>query len=345
MKNIQGGTASPSPDYPQNINVVTGDNSLVISGKNLFNLTGEAHGDNVTVSINDGVVSMTWTNGFDVTLSDEVLLNSSDTYTISFKHKGNAVKLRNVLVDNTNLVTTNSDTSYVQYSYSFTGVSGFKSRFARQDNTGTAEIKDIQIEKNATATTYEAYRTPTTYTIDLGTLELVKLEDNKDKLYKSNGNWYKHKIIEKMILKGSGSESWAVYSAGGSTPRRFGLEDRVRFYANSIPVISNYFIGSVLPNASTPDLAVWTQTNYLGITDRNSKWANATAFKTWLQSNNVTVYYVLQTAEEIQITNSTLISQLEAIHLATGSNTIEFNGNTLVTGLDVNYIEEASPHL
>ena len=72
-------------------------------------------------------------------------------------------------------------------------------------------------------------------------------------------------------------------------------------------------LGVKYHGAGAPDLRIWTQTNYLGITDINSKWANVSNLKTWLQSNNVIVYYKLQTPTEEEITEPTLINQLNAI--------------------------------
>lgn len=144
-------------------------------------------------------------------------------------------------------------------------------------------------------------------------IDLCKIGDSQDYIYKKGANWYKSKIIEKITLTGSSSENWGLYSAVGSSPRRFGLNDTTRFYMNSIPIMSDYFIGDNIPGSLSPDLAIWTQTNYLGITDKNSYWADVTALKTWLASHNVTVYYKLQTAQQIQITEQNLINQLNSL--------------------------------
>ena len=51
---------------------------------------------------------------------------------------------------------------------------------------------------------------------------------------------------------------------------------------------------------------------------------NYQALKTWLSTHNTTVYYALSTPTAIEITDSTLISQLETVKRS-------FNGQTNIT--------------
>ena len=84
-------------------------------------------------------------------------LNTSKSYTISFKHRGDALHLRNSAVSETNILETTTDTNYKLYSLTLTDISSFKFKFVRKTNAGTAYIKDFQIEENTEATDYEEY--------------------------------------------------------------------------------------------------------------------------------------------------------------------------------------------
>ena len=64
--------------------------------------------------------------------------------------------------------------------------------------------------------------------------------------------------------------------------------------------------------------------------------------KTWLSSNNVTLRYVLATATDTTITDTTLIAQLEAIRTASlqnGTNTITntATGSNLAGDMEIGY--------
>ena len=360
MSHTQDGIASANPDYPQEVKNVTGENSIIVSGKNLFKNTDitKYHSNNGAItSIETGIkIANTATAGTNFVtipvLDVSNYVGEKFTLKTNWTTSGGAdgqVILGLCDANGGNRIagvygyTSGSDVTYTIPTLS---TSTYLACWFYCNTTGSVAIGDaveyenLQIEKGESSTPYEAYRTPTTYTIDLGTLELVKLEDNKDKLYKSNGNWYKHAVIGKSIY--TGSENWQLYSESGSQPRRLAVQEVDKWTDDSMPMVADRFTCGL--KNSQNDLEMWTQLKYLVITDKNSKWANATALKTWLGLNPTTVYYPI-TATNIEITNATLISQLEAIHLATGTNVIGFSGDTLVSGIDINYIGEASPHL
>lgn len=58
----------------------------------------------------------------------------------------------------------------------------------------------------------------------------------------------------------------------------------------------------------------------------NSVATNENDFKTWLSSNNLIIYYILQNPQETEITNKTLINQLENIK----NNAYSYLGTTIV---------------
>ena len=151
--------------------------------------------------------------------------------------------------------------------------------------------------------------------------------------YLAKGKWYIEKNIGKVVLDGS-ETGWALYNAIGSQPRRFGLYQS-KWYKDSISILSNYFIGDLV--ASQVDLSIWTQINYLGITDKNSYWASANDLKTWLGTHNTIVYYVLATPTYTEITNEELISQLNSIELLDGLNNISITSANLSMIMNLHY--------
>ena len=49
---------------------------------------------------------------------------------------------------------------------------------------------------------------------------------------------------------------------------------------------------------------------------KDSTYTDSTTFKTWLSTHNTSVYYVLETPTTTEITDTTLINQLEELYIA-----------------------------
>ena len=167
----EGNTALPYEEYK-------GKSYEINLGKNLFDLT------NITMSrgtatLENGEINLTWSGGFNLDLSNVVYnLVKGTSYTISFKHKGNSLYLRNRQAGITNVIETNTDSDYTTYSKTLNNITAFEFRFVRKDTTGTAYIKDIQIEKSSTPTSYAPYKTP---------IELCKIGTYQDFIKKGVG--------------------------------------------------------------------------------------------------------------------------------------------------------------
>lgn len=109
----------------------------------------------------NGVAKLMWTGGFDVFFlnNSEQYLNDLDTtkeYTISFKHKGNAIRMSNYATSQYN-VDTNNDNDYVKYSFTVTGVSFIRLDVIRKDTSGTAYIKELMVYEGTDDKLYEPY--------------------------------------------------------------------------------------------------------------------------------------------------------------------------------------------
>ena len=191
--------------------------------------------------------------------------------------------------------------------------------------TGNVEVT-ITNENNAESKTLP---------VSLGNIELCKIGDYQDYLYKNNGKWYKHKVINKYIC--TGEENWVYSSYWSKTNTNVfyaNVKDDINFPDwNSNTSICNYFITYSRNDMYSLDDNGFCFSGTAGITVasftvRINK-AIATdlaAFKSWLSTHNIILYYELKTAIEEQITDATLISQLEEI-----SKALSYQGQTNIT--------------
>lgn len=307
---IQDGT--PTPDSPIAVQTVTGNQSIKIEGKNLFNLTSISMSSG-TATLENGEINLTWSGGFNLDLSNIVsnLINGT-SYTISFKHKGNALYLRNRKAGSTNVLETNTDSDYTTYSITLNNITAFEFRFVRKDTTGTAYLKDIQIEKGSTASEdYYPYNSQT-YPITLGNIELCKIGDYKDRIYKENGKWYLYKEIGKYVFTGNetftsqsyGTNSWLVNSIINTISN-----DNLKL------CISNIFTGiSKSERNNEVSNSIYANTT-TALYIRNTSFASQSQIQSATNGNYL--YYVLATPTTTEITDTELLAQLTLLSNAT----------------------------
>ena len=301
-----GGTPSPNPDYPQQIEVVTGNNTIKQTGKNLFNASIQAgtYGDTVYTVTSDGLITQSasdgsgWSSG----TNRRFTLNAG-TYTISIigKNNNNNIQLRNI-TDEEDLVLTNSNTG--TFTLDETKTLAFKTY------SGTYPVSYyVQIEKGSSATTYEPYQN-TNYTLNLGSIELCKIGDYQDYIYKDNGKWYKHSEIGKIVL--DGSENWS----NRSFPDNSYLSIKMTLNVGVNGGFCNYFTSNNNYDIVNEHMTISKQWNELcfAILKNRLSTGDAVGFKDWLSTNTPIVYYVLATPTDEEITDTTLISQLNAIN-------------------------------
>ena len=209
---------------------------------------------------------------------------------------------------------TNTTTGYSSYTFTTpNNCNGiyiqFRSTIERiAKGTYKVEVGDItqaQLEKGSTASVYEPY-------------------GYKDK-------WYLYKAIGKVVL--NGSESWN-YEGG-----RFVLSFLISALdiAGRQEVYSNYF---KYLSSSSADYGIFvykaSSTNYqIYIYDKD--YTTASNFQTWLSTHNTTVYYVLSTPYTMEITDSELLGQLNAVNLLTGLNNISLSSPYRPAILNLHY--------
>lgn len=175
-----GGIASPNPDYPQDIRVVSGDNSIEICGKNMFddsivtNLWSE-YSTNKIVSANGANLhkfnckqgdTFTLKATYDSASSNSVIL-------IQFFDSNDNSLGRYASANDTTLTLTKTAPANTSYAY-----------MGRYLNTPTT----IQLEKNNQATNYEPYKEGT-YPINLGVKNLWDVNNLQSGFLPQSGSY------------------------------------------------------------------------------------------------------------------------------------------------------------
>ena len=162
------------------------------------------------------------------------------------------------------------------------------------------------------------------YPINLGNIELCKIGDYQDYIYKSNGNWYLHKEIKKAIL--DENIHWSLNSTDGYRFLTTFLVPQIKpltlLYCDKFKGStsnSQLFVSGYVVNPASGSIS-FCESDITTLSD----------WKTWVSNNNLLVYYILATATDTQITDTTLIQQLDNLKNATlfnGVNNISVEGN------------------
>ena len=314
----QNGT--PTPDNPVDVNFVDGNQTVTINGKNLWNMDGISASGNATVEESNGEYKITWTGGFDAALPTVGDLDANRTYTLSFKHKGAAINIKKVGAS-TSLFTAPQDTEYKTYTYTFTGETGLNLEIIRNGTTTnvSAFVKEFQVEAGSEATTYIEYQSADTRIVDVAPYHLCKIGDHQDYIYKSGDDWYVHKEIGEITLDGTTEGTWTYLSDAGHERFVVTVADialQTPYAADTPPIqYCAYFEGSNGYHTYTGDLdnIISGHNNNHQIVIRATQFTSLEAFKTWLAANTPTVYYVLATPTNTQVTNGTSITNWNAM--------------------------------
>lgn len=342
-------TSIPNPSYPSPINVVTGTQEVEICGKNILDFTKALYKNNSSISAPSDIQANSFSMTGKGTWGNEAFLyklENNTNYTISatFKSTTNAktgfsiygnneLSVSNLTTITSNVNTTLTPNTETRISVSFNSGNyeyiairlwNNASGTAFSDNQ-TMTITNAQLELGSTATSYEPY-TSQSYTLHLGDLELTKIGSYQDYIYYDNGKWYKYGAIGKAVL--NGSESW-VYNAvsQGSLFRNNTIMTNRKSDGTYSPY-SNYYKGIPSDQASTRvNGTFYINPNLPYLDIMNDSFTNADDFKTWLSTHNTIVNYVLNTPTTTEITNETLLSDLEYIR----NNAMSYSGTTNIS--------------
>lgn len=353
-------TPSPNPDYPQDIQVVTGTQTVTISD-------GDEQSQTYTINLGSNLVDIStfemggMSNGrktestYRITnINNPLPVLPNTTYTMSaelgsgilgFRAGVHQLDANKAFVSDSNwqqlatgnyTFTTSANTRYI-------GIVCSLSTTSATVNTGSTE--------NLTAfTSPSQWLRGCTLWVEKGNtvrhfppIELCKIGDYQDYIYKSGDDWYVHKEVNKTKLAGSG---WVVGLAGYPVYYTTSITDYAT--SNNIPFCAIFSgatnVAGVYGARDLPDNSC-AFINISGDTTprfyvNSSKFANASELNTFLANNDTYIYYALATATDTQITDSTLIGQLEALKNAqvfSGETIFETSGN-LPAILSLGYI-------
>ena len=308
---------SPNPDYPQEIHNVSGDNTIEICGKNLLNyndLTTQATNVGIAINSNDEVYDTSPTGdnrGWGYNASNWKMTLPSGTYTLSLYFSTQ---------------TTSNSCGCIIYNSSNEGIIGSAGNiknlnsktltFTLEETTDIGimvkqyeSVYKIQLEKGSTATSYVEHKEQN-YPINLldGTtpIELCKIGDYQDYIYKEDDKWYLHKEIGKVVL--DGTEDIRQVNA---TRYRVIISNIIKEDNANVVVIGKYFNGvSYNDRKNTGEITFYSNNSlYL----QSSTFSTLEDTKTWITNNKPPFYYALATPTDTEITDTTLLEQLETI--------------------------------
>ena len=302
--------ASPNPDYPQEIQRVTGNNSISITGKNLLpnNLKNQTIGGVTFTNNNNSSFSLkgTSTRGIGVNICNNITLKANK-YTLSANYIPNGVFIS---LDNKGYSMLNSHT--LKISFTLTEDTTYNKCFLWiEQGTTLDNTFEVQLEIGD-STEYKPYQN-TKYPISLGNIELCKIGDYQDYFYKNNNKWYKREIIGSVRL--DGSEKWFLAERTGtnngviyinySTIGRSDFSNKGA-YSNYAKFTTSFSTKVGQFDTHYSQWRFYAPTNTITVNE----------WKTMLNTTNLELKYIKSESSDIEITDTTLISQLEALKTA-----------------------------
>ena len=347
---------SPSPSYQQTINSVTGNQDVVVSGKNLLNINNWVKGrinnstgdieyasnvSSMAIGENDitFVVSQAWNSG----IASDFIPISTDDYVFKYSHNREITMCIDTY-DNQKLrisrvVAYTQSSTPTTYTFTISDSSVSYIRIHFEVNTANVEynVSDMQLEKGTQATPYEPYITPQTYQLSLGDIELNAIGNYKDELIYDvdEDKVYKIEKIGKVVLNGTQG------SFSKPSTNRFNIDNIPTDYLkshNNNTSISNFYVSFEQKGSNADFDTLVSSVNYgielssnvsesiHTIRIKDTRYDDIDQYKTWLSTNNVILYYVLATPTLTEITDETLHTQVKLLY-----NAHSLNGTTIIT--------------
>lgn len=307
-------SATPNQDYEQEFKVVTGDVTLSVIGKNLFDGelvnggygTGNGAPSSVdTLYRNKNMIKVNPNTQYTLSID-----GVSQKYCIYFYKEDKSFISSNVSLT-TGTFTTPENTAYVNF------------RCFAEDYVSNFTSLKIQMELGNTATTYEY--TTQTQLLSLGSIKLYRIEAKTDEIIqdyiyhnKTSNKWYKHKAINDLTVTSSQS---ALSIQNGSCV--FSVSDIIQsnvaskvsgkklVFANILRARNSYYRGNSQYNqifkVYSSDAPRQVAFDIQGITTRQQ-------VLDWVDEHELKIIYVLEEPVEEEITDTTLIAQLDALY-------------------------------
>lgn len=316
----QNGT--PTPGAPIPVQTVAGEQTVNVTGKNLLGMQNVAEftQNGVKISVQDGVISLDGTanasTGVVITsLINDLVFEQGKSYTFSAQVLSGSVdsgynfQIRDA--NSTNVVST----SPWYYPATYNNLSGVGKAVRLYYGSGRVftnyKIK-IQVEQGSSATTYEPYQSQS-YHINLGSIELCKIGAYQDYIYQNDGDWYVHREIGKYTF--TGTENWVTSSYGTNSWSVDHLFTVHGYNVNEVVEACDFAQGiphSKRGNYDNPPTCVcyWNSSSERFLV-RNTTITAQADMQTSTKGKNV---YYWSTPTDTQITDATLVGQLNAVH-------------------------------
>ena len=314
-----GGAPSPNPDYPQPIQTVTGEQTVTITGKNLWggfanDFSKTSQGVSYTNKADGAIFANGTSSGNSLSfLSSEAISNGriitlqAGDYVLS---GGTSIVLLQVVSSSGKEIAETASDGVKAFNLSEATDIFVRARMARDTVADNVTIKPM-LEKGSTATAYEPYSS-NDYEINLGNIELCKLGTYQDYIWKDGDSWKVHKATAKTILDSSSFGGWTSTTAAEGYFR--GSSARIGF--PSAVCFCNCLTYRTGAHGSYE--YIWTQPTdigavYIQILATRLEPADITGFNNWINSVKPILFYTLTTATDTVITDTDLIAQLEAL--------------------------------
>lgn len=341
---------APTPDFPSEVKTVTGNVEVKVGNKNLLSIPEFTETKNgITLTYNKGVVTLKG--------------KATETKTVFFStHKVASVKAGKTYYFDRKVSNSNSN----QYATMFLGASvgGFnteptfstyitKKTFDKDgdlilmvylNNIPSGTDIDLtykpQLEIGETATDHVEHQSQV-FPLTLGSLELCKIGDYADYIYRNGSKWFKRSYIGKYVS----TQIETTFKLKGNTiAYKFGtITDSLG--GNSFYGLKGYC------NISKDNLSsgMYESKNNFGWNIESKEFnirLDATQFpdlettQAFFENLPVFLYYVLATPTDTEITDTTLIAQLNALEnaqLYEGITNITITGDNLTPIADIDY--------
>lgn len=301
-----GGKPSPNPEYPQEIKAVN-KLSGVMCGKNLFNYNTYIKNNKQLKIIIKGGKTLFRNNSISSGLDYKI-------YDINNNILGTFISLN------------------------FTATNPLK----LPTNASYIEIKSDNPFRNL----YIGYSSNTTYEPYIGSIlnytlqnPLYKIGDVYDYIDFNRGKIVRN--IGVITFDGSDDENWTIY---GNNTNMSGYTINISNAIDTTPCICNKLL-TTDAISTTLEEAIKVLNNAMYVVLNKIRGLNTTElFKSWLQSNPITVYYQLSTPTEEDIPTE-LLTQLKQLQTYSGETNISFEASDVYPTIDLEYIKDTKKYI
>ena len=311
--------ASPNPQYPQEIHTVSGENSVKIQNKNLFDEEYELG----TINYNTGALENSTTI---IRTKNYQSIKPSTQYTLKVPNEVTGIILyyynngsyiggvQPIIGSTTHTITftTNANANQVKWRFNanYTTINN-----QTMLNIGTSAISYIPHQEQA-------------YPLSLGDLEYCKIGDYEDEFFKNvvGSDYYDSTLeLDKWYLKKNiGKNTLTSFSGSvSSNVAYFGLSSRARTISNSQVIYcdklnfgGNYTsLDNAIAGMSANQISVNNNGSSINVFMKIPNCTSIVEYNNYISNNNLTIYYQLATPTNILL-SETLQTQLDNIQKA-----------------------------